>query len=410
MRPVRVLALVSDLAFGGGENRILNIAASIDRRRFAYEVATLYAPDADLCRRSGDMRGDFEAAGIRVRHLDLPRPHRAFTSRGAQVAHTTTVLARTIWRLRSILADLRPDVIDAHLQPTVLTAVPAAALANIPVALTLYQAEPLPFVHRALAGACIRRATALVSDSRVCADEIAMSSGRGRRGLFVVPNGVRLPPPTRSRSDTLAALGLSASTGTVIAQIAGVVPSKGYETLLDAAARFLPAHPRAVLLCIGYARDGAHYVDFLKRRAAELGIDRQVTITSWPGSIADIWNVVDIHVHASHYDSLPNAIIEGMSLGRPAVVSSAGGITELVAHEKTGLVVQPRDPNALAHAVLRLLADPALRHRLGAAARRRFDERCAPEVTTRSMERIFTEITVARRQPAPGAVQSCARW
>lgn len=404
MRRVRVLAVVSDLCIGGGENRILNIAAAIDRRRFDYQVATLYAPDEEMHRRSGDLRGAFEAAGVPVTHLGLPRPRPAFTWRAAQAAHTTTLLAHTVWRLRGLFADLGPDAIDAHLQPAVLTAVPAATLANIPVALTLYQAEPLPFVHRSLASACIRRATALVSDSRACAEAIAMSSGRGLRGLFVVPNGVRLPPPSQTRSGTFAALGLSASTETVIAQIAAVVPSKGYETLLDAAARVLPDHPRAVLLCIGYSRDhGTEYVDFLRRRAVELGIDRQVRMVSWPGSIADVWSIVDIHVHASHYDSLPNAIIEGMSLGRPAVVTSTGGITELVAHEETGLVVPPGSPDALAHALRRLLTDAALRHRLGAAARRRFDERCAPEVTARSVERIFCQIIESRLQPRRAA-------
>jgi L-malate glycosyltransferase len=135
----------------------------------------------------------------------------------------------------------------------------------------------------------------------------------------------------------------------------------------------------------------------------ELGIDRQVRIASWPGSIADIWSIVDIHVHASHYDSLPNAIIEGMSIGRPAVVTSTGGITELVGHEETGLVVPPRNPDALAHALSRLLRNADLRHRLGAAAKRRFDERCAPAVTARSVERIFCDLVAARRQPRRAA-------
>jgi glycosyltransferase involved in cell wall biosynthesis len=404
MRQVRVLALVSDLCIGGGENRILNIAAAIDKRRFDYRVATLYRPDEEMHRRSGDLRAAFEAAGIRITHLDLSRPQPVFTWKAAQVAHTTAQLGRTVWRLKSLLAELALDVIDAHLQPAVLTAVPAAALANIPVALTLYQWEPLPVVHRSLVSACIRRATALVSDSRVCAEEIAIASGRGLRGLYVVPNGVRLPPASQTRRDTFAALGLSASTETVIAQIAGLVPTKGYETLLDAAARVLPDHPRAVLLCIGYCRERGHeYVDVLKRRAVELGIDHQVRIASWPGSIADIWSIVDIHVHASHYDSLPNAIIEGMSLGRPAVVPSTGGITELVGHEETALVVPPRNPDALAHALSRLLTDADLRHRLGAAAKRRFDERCAPEITARSVERIFCDLVEERRHPRRAA-------
>jgi glycosyltransferase involved in cell wall biosynthesis len=87
-----------------------------------------------------------------------------------------------------------------------------------------------------------------------------------------------------------------------------------------------------------------------------------------------------------------------MSLGRPAVVTSTGGITELVSHEETGLVVQPRDSSALADAVHRLLGDADLRHRLGAAAKQRFDERCAPEVTTRMIERMFCHTIDSRRQ------------
>ena len=396
MRKLRVLAVVSGLHFGGGENRILNIATAIDGTGFDYQVATLYTPDEEMCARLGDMRGDFQNAGIRILHLGLPPPRRAFDCRPIQVANTTTQLARTVWRLRSLFEQLRPDAIDAHLQPAVLTAVPAAALANIPVALTLYQPEPLGFFHRSLVGACIRRATALVTDSHASAEKLATSSGRGMRRLFVVPNAVRLPPPSRPRKDILGALGVSASTETVIAQIAGIVPSKGYETLLEAAARFLPDRPRAVLLCVGYPRVGKEYAEFLMRRASELGISDQVRIVSWPASIADVWSIVDVHVHASQYDSLPNAIIEGMSLGRPAVVTSTGGITEVVSDEKTGLVVQPHDPVALAEAVIRLLADPDLSRRLGAAAKRRFDERCAPEVTTRVVERIFREIIDSR--------------
>ena len=386
-----MLAVVSDLHMGGGENRILNIAAAIDTTRFDYRVATIYAPDAAMDTRLGDLRGAFRDAGIPVTHLNLPRPS-VRTCRPLQVAATTALLARNVWRLRSLFEQLRPDLIDAHLQPAVLTAVPAAALAKIPVALTLYQAEPLGLVQRLLVRACIRRATALVCDSRTCADILATSSGRGSREVFVVPNGVRLPPPSQKRQDILAALRLPASTETVIAQIAGLVPSKGYETLLEAAARFLPGCPRAVLLCVGHARVGSEYVDFLHRRAAELGIGDRVRIVSWPGNIADVWSIVDVHVHASHYDSLPNAIIEGMSLGRPAVVTSTGGIMELVSHDETGLVVPPHDPAALGEAVVRLLNDAELRHRIAAAAKRRFDERCAPEVTTRTLERMFCHI------------------
>ena len=66
-------------------------------------------------------------------------------------------------------------------------------------------------------------------------------------------------------------------------------------------------------------------------------------MTPWPGDIAEVWQAVDIHAHPSLLDSSPIAIHESMALGLPAVVSSAGGIPELVEHDVTGLVVPTDD-------------------------------------------------------------------
>ena len=102
-----------------------------------------------------------------------------------------------------------------------------------------------------------------------------------------------------------------------------------------------------------------------------------------------MWSVIDVHVHPSSIDSLPNAIIEGMSLGKPAVVSSVGAIPDHVEHGRTGLIVPPDDPAALADALLKVLGDSALAERLGRAAYGRYLERFTPEVTTREIERCF---------------------
>lgn len=394
MRRLRVLAVVSDLHFGGGENRILNIATAIDKTRFDYRVATLYRPDEQMAVQFGDMRDDFERAGIQITHLNFPRPRPA-RFRMLQVARTTATLARVIGLLRQLLIDMRPDIVDAHLETAALTAIPAALLARIPVAITLYGPTCLGFPQQSVLNATICRAGALISDSRKRAEQLAESSGRGWRQVYVVPNGVRLPAPTRSRPDMFAALDLPETTGVIIGQIAAVVPSKGYDTLIDAAASFLSAHRDSVLLCVGYPRDCSGYIDEVKRRVSQLGIARQVRFVSWPGNIADIWSIVDVHVHASHFDSLPNAIVEGMSLGRPAVVTSVGGIPELVSDEETGLVVAPHDSPGLAEAVLRMLNDERLRVRLGTAAKQRYIQRCMPEVTTPMLQQIFCTLAGA---------------
>jgi len=116
---------------------------------------------------------------------------------------------------------------------------------------------------------------------------------------------------------------------------------------------------------------------------------------SYPGPIGDVWQALDIHVHASLMDSLPNAIIEGMSLALPAVVTSVGGIPEMVEHEETGLVVPPDDPASLANALLQLLRHPYQAAALGQAAYRRYRDRYGTEAMTRTLEQLFATLAAA---------------
>ena len=97
-------------------------------------------------------------------------------------------------------------------------------------------------------------------------------------------------------------------------------------------------------------------------------------------------------MHASDLDSLPNAIIEGMSLGKPSVVTAVGGVQELVHDARTGLVVAPGDPPALAGAILRLLRCPGFAGQLGDAAKSRYRALCTPEVVVRALERSFVAL------------------
>jgi glycosyltransferase involved in cell wall biosynthesis len=105
-----------------------------------------------------------------------------------------------------------------------------------------------------------------------------------------------------------------------------------------------------------------------------------------------VWKAIDLHAHPSLFDSLPNAIIEGMSLGKPAVVTSVGGIPEMVEHEKTGLIVRPGDAQELSRQLLRLLRDKDSARSFGEAARLRYEERCRPEIMTKNIQNLFMEI------------------
>jgi glycosyltransferase involved in cell wall biosynthesis len=238
----------------------------------------------------------------------------------------------------------------------------------------------------------------VVSDSRWAIDEQRRMLGRPLEHAVVVPNGMEPPVVSLGRRIVRESLGLPTGPGIrVVAQIGRLVPFKGHRVFLDAAARVARAVPDVYFLLCGYPGPNRGYVTELQTLARTLGVADRVRITSYPGPIGDIWNAVDLHVHASLFDSSPLAIHESMSLGLPAVVTAVGGIPELVSDGVTGLMVPPGDAAALTGGILRLLGDPRLAQRLGAAAQRRHRRWNRPEIMTRALEDLMVTALERRR-------------
>jgi len=405
---INVLSVIAELNFGGGENRVFNLARAIDPRRFRLTVATLYSPGGDPRSHCSSMRRQFADAGVDVQELALPHPAASRRTRISKIANTAATLATAISRLRQLIVSSRADVVDAHLETALYTAVPAAASAGVPAAATLYSELDLwklsdrgsyrQAIFPSIRRLNLRLCRAILTDSQVRAAEFARFLAPSPPPMHVIPNGVRLDPPSRPAGEVLREFGIPEDTrATIVGQVAGLVPYKGQAALLQAAGRAISRGHDLYVLCVGDERMGPAYPRDLRRQAESLGIADRVRIRGYPGSIADVWNVIDIHVHASSIDSLPNAVLEGMSLGKPAVVSAVGAIPDHVDHGRTGLVVPPNDPAALADALLRVLGDAALARRLGQGAYERYLERFTPEVTTRRIEAVFERTIEAHR-------------
>lgn len=157
----------------------------------------------------------------------------------------------------------------------------------------------------------------------------------------------------------------------------------------------LRKRPDAFFLIVGYNTRDPFYGKKLEDAAKQFGITDHVRITAYPGPIADVWSAIDIHVHASLFDSLPNAIIEGMSLGKPAVVTAVGGIPEAVEHGVSGLLIPPGDASALAEALLRFLCNPELARACGVEARKNHSRYYGAETIVRQIESCFLDVVAA---------------
>jgi glycosyltransferase involved in cell wall biosynthesis len=91
-------------------------------------------------------------------------------------------------------------------------------------------------------------------------------------------------------------------------------------------------------------------------------------------------------------EGLSRAVIEAMSYGTPPIVTNIGGHPELVVHNESGLVIPPKDPEAIARAILELYNDPEKKKRLGENARRRIETRFHIRETIRQTRRLFEEV------------------
>ena len=394
-RRLRIASVIGDLAFGGSQNRLLSFARTIDRTRFDHVLITLYRGQASHEQQVGSLRPIFAEAGIEVIDLGMePRVRIRPSRRPAHVIGAGVTLGRLVRRLCRVILERRIDLIDAQHATATLFGVVAGSLTGRPTTVTQY--FPTYFDRpgmRLLGQAVYARADAFICDSRANSDLINRWMYRPHRRAMVIPNGVPVPVATHTNPEMRRLLDIPLDPSVrVVGQVSRLIPYKGQRVLLRAAREVLSQRPDTYFILTGYANEDPAYADTLRREALALGVAERVRIVSWPGSIGDIWEVIDVHAHASLHDSLPIAITEGMSLAKPAVVTNVGGVEEMVTHEETGLVVPTNDPGALAAGVLRLLRDPATCRRLGAAAQCRYQERYRPEVMSRALEDLFVEL------------------
>jgi glycosyltransferase involved in cell wall biosynthesis len=187
---------------------------------------------------------------------------------------------------------------------------------------------------------------------------------------------------------------------------------KGHDVFLKAARRVIEAVPEARALIIGEAPDGStEYREELRGLARELGIARRTVFTGFRRDVPEMFQLLDVVVHASvSPEPFGRVIAEGMAMGRPVVAAGAGGPLEIIEHGRTGLLVRPDDPEALAGAIVTLLGDRALARRLGDNARVAAEARFSPEAHARSVEGIY-ELTLRAREPvASSASEASTPW
>ncbi len=178
----------------------------------------------------------------------------------------------------------------------------------------------------------------------------------------------------------------------VISIIARLEPVKRHHDFLEGARRILIRHPGARFWIVG---EGSlrQQLEVLTKR---LGLSNAVSFLGYRCDVSLVIEASDVVVISSSYESFSRVLMEALTLGKPVVATSVGGIPEVIRHGETGWLVPPGDPERLAEGVLQVLENREWGRQMGSRGSRYVSESCTVEAAAAAMAALYTEVTACR--------------
>jgi glycosyltransferase involved in cell wall biosynthesis len=344
-RRLRLLLLVDRLQGpgGGAEVFLVGLATHLPRERFDVSVCATRAVVP------GPLVETLDAAG--VPHVSLGRRSRWDLPRMRGLA--------------TLLRSDRVDIVHAHKFGSNVWGTVFGRACRVPVVIAhehtwSYKGQP---IRKWIDGRVVGRlATRFIAVSDADAARMVMHEKVPLEKVVVMPTAY-VPRPLTSETELRSELGLAPGTPLVGTAIV-LRPQKAVEVLLEAHARLLKSMPDAHLAIAG---DGPSRAE-LERHAGSLQLGGRVHFLGRRNDVDAILRSLDVAVLSSDFEGKPLFVFECMANRTPLVATAVGGLPEMVRDGETGVLVPPRDPEALADAVGRLLIDREHRASLAAAA------------------------------------------
>jgi len=345
-RMPRVLILITLAEPGGAQTYIAQLLPALAARCEVVVAAYGDGPLRDAAREAG------------VRFVGLRHVRRALRP-GRDLLGLLELLA--------LIRRERPDVVHANSSKAGVLGRVAALLMRVPVRVFTVHG----WAFKAYAGLPSRlylwadRLMSPLTSATICVSETERAAGLAARtcrprSTVVIPNAVDVEAAPRAGGD---------GDPPRIVTVGRLAAPKDALTLVRALALLDQIRFSALLVGDGPDRAG------VEAEVRSLDLEDRVELAGSRADVPTLLAAADVFVLSSRSEGAPISILEAMAAGLPVVACDVGGVGELVADGETGLLVPPAEPARLAEALRRLLADPELRRRLGAAGRARARER-----------------------------------
>jgi glycosyltransferase involved in cell wall biosynthesis len=296
--------------------------------------------------------------------------------------------------LARLLRRERPDILHASSSKAGVLGRLAALVAQVPV--RIFTVHGWAFAaHSGIASRLYRWADRLVepfTTVTICVSNHDREAGVAARTCtpertVVIPNAVNVAAAPRSRPGERKR--------PLIVAVGRLKAPKDFPTFIQALSRLRIDSFDALI--VGDGPDRAR----LEEQIEALGLSDRIRLAGERRDVPRMLATADAFVLPSASEGHPVSILEAMAAGLPVVASRVGGVPEQVFHEETGLLVEPGDPGELAAALERLIGDPFLRRRLGAAGRARAELAFGLDTFRRAHVEVYSRELTTRRLPAP---------
>ena len=272
------------------------------------------------------------------------------------------------WRLSRVVRQLRPHVIQAHDPHAVAMAALALSISSPKPKPPLVASRRVEFriAHHSFSRWKYGQVDCFIANSAAIRDRL-VADGIPRDKTTIVNEGVDVERIVKMRPASIHAELFLPTHAPIVGNVAALVPHKGQQHLIDAAAIVVRQVPdvRFVILGEGELREK------LERQIKDKHLERHVFLAGFRPNALELTKGFDIFVMSSVTEGLGTSLLDAMACGKPIVATTAGGMPEVVKDGKTGILVPPRNHEAMADAIIRLLADEEGRRAMGAAGQAR---------------------------------------
>ncbi|HVM62156.1 MAG TPA: glycosyltransferase family 4 protein [Verrucomicrobiae bacterium] len=385
---MRICHVITRLIIGGAQEN--TVSTCIGLRKLGHEVDLVIGPQTGP---EGSLYDQAKAAGVPITVVDeLRRAPNPWLDMSAGRA------------LRGLFRGKRYDLVHTHSGKAGLIGRIAAKAARVPIIVHTihgpsfyrYQNPIGNWAFRwaeQVAGACT---TQFVSVADAMTEQY-LAAGIGTPDRYItIHSGMDIGVFLNARRDDALreSLGISKS-DRVVGKIARLFRLKGHEFLFEAAPRIVAAVPDVKFLLIG---DGV-YRERFEWLAATMGLRNRFVFTGLvpPQEIPRYVALMDVLAHLSLREGLPRALPQALACGKAVVAFDVDGAREVCVDGETGLLVRAGDTNALAEAVIRLLQDAALAHRMGTRGRELVQERFSEARMVQQLDELYRRLWAARR-------------